>query len=516
MIASNSRTKKTIVNIAFGFLGQFSNQIMAFIVRTVFINTLAIEYLGVNGLFANILAFLSLAELGIASAMIYSMYGPVARKEDKKVQVYMSLYKKFYRTIGVIILLLGFSLTPFLNLFFKERPDIPYLELIFILFVINSATSYFYSYKGSIFRADQRQYIVTNNNTIFTFIQAILRIIILVVFKDFILYLVVSVLCVFTQNFMLAKKADKEYPFLKEKPTERLSKEEEKTLYKNVGAMFMQKLGSVVLNASDNIILSKFAGLIVVGLYSNYALIIGIVKSIFNTIADGILPSVGNLCAKETVSHAEKNFNALLLLNIWGIGFCCISLYILLNPFIELWIGIKYTLSYSVVLFSVISLYVQMTMRAAEMFKSATGLFWNDRYIPLIQCLLNILLSVYLVRKYGISGIFIGTTVSMITTSFWITPYIVYKHYFKKHILQYFLRIFWYTCVIVVAGLITNKTSQVTIDNNILAFIFKVLCCIFIPNLIFLAVFFKSKPFGRILYLVGIKKHAKDNIKLKS
>ncbi|MED4618003.1 sugar translocase [Priestia megaterium] len=512
MLASNSRTKKTITNVSFAFLGHFSNQIMTFVVRTVFINTLAIKYLGINGLFTNILAFLSLAELGVASAMIYSMYTPIAEKNYKKIHVYMTLYKKLYTIIGVSILLIGCSLIPFLNFFFKERPNISYLEFIYFLYVLNSASTYFFSYKGSIFRADQRQYIVTNNNTVFTFIQSIARILVLLLFKDFILYLFISIICVFVQNFVLSRKADKAYPFLKKKSVDKLSKQEERNLMKNIGAMFFQKLGSVVLNASDNIILSKFAGVVFVGLYSNYALIIGIIKSVFNTISDGIIPSVGNLCATGSKEQSEKIFNALLLLNVWGMGFCSICLFVLLNPFIELWIGKDYVLNIYVVLFSVISLYIQMTMRAAEMIKNATGLFWNDRYVPFIQCIINIVVSIILVQKFGVSGIFIGTSLAMLLTSFWVTPYIIYKHYFKKPLYHYFLRLSLYTIVIILSGALTVWASGYLLGNKYINFIFKMACCCLIPNIVCISVFGRSTPFKTILNLLGVKRVLKRQV----
>lgn len=495
MYNEDSRTKNSIRNIFYTVGGQLSKEFLAFIVRTVFIRTLAIEYLGVNGLFTNILSFLSLAEMGVGSALIFAMYKPMTEHDEIKLQMYMSVYKKVYTSIGFFVLGVGFALTPFLNCFMKERPDIPHLELIYILYVLNTGATYFFAYKGSIFNADQRAYVVTNNTTIFTIIQSLVRIVVLVTTHNFIAYLALSIAVVYLQNFNIARKANKAYPFIKERPEEHLPKEEAAALKKNIRALLMHKIGLVVLNSSDNIIISRFIGVLSVGLYSNYSLITNAVKSTFDMIIGAIGTSVGNLCAKEKIEKVYQVHNAILLLNIWIGSFCVICLFNLLNPFITIWLGKDFLFPISTVLAIVISFYIQVTMRAGEMFKTASGLFWYDRYAPVAQCIINVIVSILLAKKYEITGIFIGTSVAMLLTKWWMTPYVLFKYKFHLPLFEYFSRYGAFTGVGTIAFLITTFCSSCIYSSTVVALLGKMIVCIVVPNSVFFFLLFRTEEF---------------------
>lgn len=503
MYNNDSRTKNSVKNIIYTIGGQLCKEFLAFVVRTVFIRTLAVEYLGVNGLFTNILSFLSLAEMGVGSAIIFSMYKPMAEHDESKLQMYMAVYKKVYTAIGLFVIGLGFSLTPFLNFFMKERPDIPQLELIYILYVLNTGATYFFAYKGSIFNADQRAYVVTNNTTIFTIIQSVVRIVVLLTTHNFIAYLSLSIVVIYLQNFNIARKANKTYPFIKKQANDKLPKEEARALKKNIGALMMHKVGSVILNSSDNLIISKFVGVLSVGLYSNYSLITNAVKSTFDMVIGAIGTSIGNLCAKEDKDKVYEVHNSILLLNIWIGAFCAICLFNLLNPFIIIWLGKEYLFPLSTVLAIVISFYIQVTMRTGEMFKSASGLFWNDRYAPIVQCLINIVVSIVLARKYEITGIFIGTSVAMLFTKWWVTPYVLFKHKFQLPLKKYFIQYGKFTGVGLIAFLATTICTSFIQSSSIVCFIGKMILCILLPNFVFFLCFFRTKEFQYCLSLVA-------------
>lgn len=508
MYNSDSRLKSSMKNTVFSALGQIVNELMSFVVRTVFIKMLAVEYLGVNGLFTNILSFLSLTELGVGSALVFSMYKPIADHDEEKLQIFMALYQKVYRIIGIVVLVVGFSLTPFLDFFIKERPDIPKLELIYMLFVINTSATYFFAYKGSIFNADQRTYVVTNNTTLFRVIQAILRIIILITTRNFIAYLVVSIVVVYIQNIVIARKADKQYPFIKEKTEKKLSREEQSALTKNIGALMMHRVGSVILNSSDNLIISKFVGLVSVGLYSNYSLITNAIKTAFNLVMSSITPSVGNLCAKETKEKIYSVHNAILMLNIWLAAFCSICFIELLNPFVKIWLGSDYLLQQSTVIALVVSFFVQCAMRTNEMFKTGSGLFWNDRYAPIAQCIINIIVSIICAIKFDITGIFIGTSIAMLTTKFWVGPYVLYKRKFGKSVARYFCRFGIYTGIGIAGGAITHIINSFLPDSGMLSFIGRMCMCVLVPNLVYLVFVFHTDEF-RYCFKLFFKKEQK-------
>ena len=219
--------------------------------------------------------------------------------------------------------------------------------------------------------------------------------------------------------------------------------------------------------------------------------------------------SIGNLCAKESDEKAYQVHNAILFINTWIGAFCVICLFNLLNPFISLWIGDEYLFPKSTVLAIVISFYIQVTMRTGEMFKSASGLFWNDRYAPIAQCLLNIVVSILLVKKYEITGIFIGTTIAMILTKWWVTPYVVYKHKFKKSVRLYFAKYFWFTAIAAVAFIVTTYAVTFVPGNTWIAFIGKVIVSAITPNVLFLVAFFKTEEFKYCLNLIFKRRQIK-------
>lgn len=487
-----SRTKNSAINIIAAFCCQFLGQASSFIVRTVFIRVLATEYLGINGLFTNILQMLSLAELGVNAALIYSMYKPMAEKDEKSISMYMGLYKRIYSIIGFTVLIIGFLLTPFLDFFITARPDIPEnLELIYCLYVIRTASTYFFAYKQSVFQADQKNYIISRNTLIFTVLRSGAEIVILIALKNFFIYLLVAVVFNYLQNIWIARLADKKYPFIKGKAP-KADPHTIRALFKNVKAMFMHKVSSVVLNSSDNIILSRYAGIITVGLYSNYSMIIVLVRNCLYMIFDGIVPSVGNLCAEKGKDEAYSVFKVISYGNMWLSGFCSLAMYFLFEPFISVWAGPNYLLGNEVVLAIVISFYIQTNMRAIDMFRSATGLFYNDRYVPIAQCIINIVVSIYFVKRIGAAGIFIGTSLAMLLTVFWVQPLLVYKKVFQLPVRGYFLRYFSYTMIWLFSGALTYCVTGLIRAEGIIRLLLNAVCVFVIPNTVFLIATYKT------------------------
>lgn len=507
----NSRTENAGTNTIMALVIRFIEQGLSFVVRTVFIKTLATEYLGINGLFTNILSFLSLAELGVGSAILYLMYKPIANNDNAQIKIYMSVYRKIYMFLGCIVFLIGISLIPFLDFFIKERPEIPEsLELIYTLYIIRTVSTYFFAYKQSIFIAYQKGYIVNLNTAAFSIIRSILECLLLVITHSFLVYLVINIATNYAQNITIAFKANKKYPYLKDKVSGRLEKEDIDKVKKNVGAMFFHKIGSVVLNSSDNLIISKYIGIISVGIYSNYSLILSLIKVVLWTIFDAITPSVGNLCASSTPSKIYSIFKVVSLMNFWITGFCTIALGVLINPFISLWVGADYIMPLSTVLIIILSYYIQTNMHSIEMFRSATGLFYNDRFVPLFQCLINIVVSVVLVDQWEIAGVFIGTILSVILTKFWIQPYMVYRYVFHKPVHEYFVDYLKFSITTFIAFLLTLFVTNYLPGEGVILFTEKVLCCCVVPNLVFFLVFGRTPEFtiakDRLFRLIKLKR----------
>lgn len=488
------RVNNSIKNILVALVGQGLGVVLSFISRMIFIGTLGAEYLGVNGLFTNVLSILSLAELGIGSAIIYSLYKPLAVKDDKQVKALMRFYSKAYTTIGVIVLSLGIILIPFLEYLIKDKPDIENIILIYLLFLLNTVVSYFCAYKRSLIIADQKSYITTIYRYGFYIVLQIVQGIGLILTRNFIIFLVSQIIITILENLRISVKANKMYPFLlnNKEELDRKSKDE---INKNVKALICHKVGSVVVSGTDNILISSLIGIVWVGLYSNYYLIINAINIILGQMFSAVTASVGNLNALETKGKSYKVYTRMLLVNFWLGGFCSIALWILFNPFIVLWIGSEYLFESKLVLIIIINFYITIVRRTTIVYKDSLGLFWEDRYKPVCEAIINIVVSVLLAPKLGIAGIFIGTFVSTMTTAFWVEPYILYKYGFGMKVRDYFIRYIKYTSIILVTGIITHQMCTVFTTVTWISLFGRAAVCLIVPNLIFLGCFYRTDEF---------------------
>lgn len=508
-----SRTTNSIKNIKYSFIGQVLNLLASFAMRMVFVRTLSKEYLGLDGLFSNILSILSLAELGVGSAIVYSIYKPLAENDDSKLKGLMNLYKKAYISIGILILIIGIALTPFLGYFIIDMPNIAYINMIYIIYVFNSASTYFFSYKRSFLIADQKKYIDSYYHYLFYFMRIIIQIILLLFTKNFLLYLGIQVLSTLIENTTISNKIDKLYPFLKGKGNEKISQDEKRTIIRNAKAMMFHKLGSVIVMGTDNLLISKFVGLIEVGLYSNYILITSALNQIFSTLFQSMTASIGNLGVTES---NEKNifvFNCIDFFGFWIYAFATICLIILFNPFINLWLGGDYLFSNDIILLIVINFYLTGRRKSVLTFRDAQGLFWYDRYKPLLESIINLIASIILVNFMGIKGVILGTIVSTLATCFWIEPYVLYKYGFKSSAKKYFIKYIIWTFIFIVVGYITWIISSAISDYTILGFTMKIILCATIPNMMFLIIFWKSREFQYLFNILKLVCTNKLNLK---
>ena len=294
-----SRTEYSVMNTSVAFVAQISAILMGFFTRVVFTRTLSEGYVGINGLFTDILNILSLSELGVGTAITYALYGPIARNDIKKQQILMRMFRTFYRITAGFVLIAGMCLIPFLDVLMKDRPDVDHLVVIYLLYLLNSVVSYLLIYKKTLVDAHQMNYITVLYHNGFLVLQDICQIIILFTTRNFVLFLIVAVVCTITGNVCMSRKADVLFPYLKESCHEKLPPEERQDILKNVKAMLMHKLGNVIVNNTDNLLISSFVGVISAGIYSNYYLVIGSIRQILEQALQGVAASVGNLGVTE-------------------------------------------------------------------------------------------------------------------------------------------------------------------------------------------------------------------------
>ncbi len=506
------RTESSIKNLLFAFGGQIVGILISLLSRLVFVRILTSEYLGLSGLFSNILSMLTLAELGVGTAITYNLYKPLAEKDNEKIKSLMQLYKIAYRVIGIIIFVIGVLLTPLLPHLINDMPNIPNINLIYILFVANSSISYFYSYKRVLITSDQKKYIATVYRYTFYFLLNVSQIIGLLITRNYIVFLVLQIIMTLLENIMVSRKADKMYPYLKEKNVNKLDKITKKSIAKNVSAMTLHKIGGVVVNSTDNLIISKYVGLNEVGIYSNYYLITNSITIILSQVFSSITAGIGNLAAVETEDKVYDVFKKVFFLNFWIFSFAAIGLFILFNDFISLWLGKEYIFDVLTVICIVMSFYITGMRKTVLTYKDALGLYWQDRYKPIIESVINIVVSILLVKKFNVAGVFMGTIISTITTCFWIEPYVLYKYALKQKLSKYLKQYGIYTIVGLIALFITYIICKLFKEVTIINFIIKLIICLIIPNL-FYCLIFKNK--NEFKYYIKLIKKIMSNIKLK-
>ncbi|MBP3503049.1 MAG: sugar translocase [Clostridia bacterium] len=496
---NENRTNNAIRNVKTGAIVQFINRIMAFVVQTVFIKVLNAEYLGVNGLFTNILTILSFTELGIGTAIIFSMYKPVANEDKEKIKSLMKLYKKSYNIIGCIVFLLGLCIIPFLGIIIKEAPNIKEnLTYIYILFLFNTSVSYFFTYKKSIIYAHQKQSIIDNIDSIFYLIKSILLILFLYITKNYIVYLCVQIGTTIIENVVISIKADKLYPYLKEKNVEKLDRKESKSIFDNVKSLIIYKLGGVIMNGTDNILISALINVNTVGYCSNYVLIINSVKGIVYSALNGVSASVGNLNAMGNPEKKERVFYQITFVNYIVYSFVTIAFIVLLNPFIKIWLGESYVLGISVSIALAISAFIEGMRNPGYTFRTTLGLFKKGRKTPYIGAVTNIILSIILGKTIGVTGIFIATAIAQLVSYSWIDPYLIHKYEFKTSVSKYFKKYSVYAIVFTISTCITLFVSQLIKIEGIIGLILKAIVVCIIPNLINLLVYYRTEEFKEL------------------
>ena len=500
--------------MVYGLAGQIVSTAMGFIVRTLFIYTLGAEYLGIDGLFTSVLLLLSLTNLGLDTAMIYSLYKPLAEQDRLKVTLLMNMFKKIYRIIGILVFVIGLAFLPFLSVIIKGNPDIAHLELIYLLFVLNSSSSYFFVYKQALIIADQKNYIISKFHMFFTFLSNLFQAVLLLAVKVYIAVLVLQILFRFVENCYIAKKTSELYPYINEPVSRTLSKTEKKEFLQDLYPLFLYKISGVVINASDNIIISGFIGLRTVGVLSNYMMILGITGTFLSHIFFSVNASVGNLFVKES---AEKNhfiFRVIHFTNFWLFGLTAVLLWNTVNPAITIWLGKEYLLPEFVIFMLLLNFFTAGMQGASTTFREATGLFKKGKYRPIFAAVLNIAFSLLLVKPLGVAGVFMGTVISRLCVYFWYDPYVIFKYAFRQSAGSYFKRYLLYSCTVLICGFITHNLIAMLQVNAIVYTLYAGLISLIVKGGIFYFLYRQTEEFFYIKLIVqaALKRIVKHRI----
>lgn len=496
---AKSRTEYSAKNTTVALISRLTAIFMGYVLRVVFTHTLSESYVGVNGLFLDIINVLSLSEMGVGTAITYALYRPIAEGNIEKQKSLMRMFGWFYRIVALIVAVAGTALIPFFDIVIKDYRSVDHLILIYILYLVNTICSYLLIYKKTLMDAHQLNYIGTFYLTMSWVVQDVLQILVLVFTKNFILFLLINIFTTVVCNICISGKADKLYPYLRDKEVQPLPRQERKEIFQNIRAMLMHKVGTVIVNNTDNLILSAFAGLTSVGSYSNYYLVIGSIRQLLTQVFQGITASVGNLGVTEKKERVKKVFEAIFFLGQWMYGLAVICLYELINPFVEMSFGKQYLFSTEVVLILCVNFFINGMRNAALIFRDSLGLFWHDRYKAIAEAVLNLVISVVLVKQLGVAGVFMGTFISMMLTSVWVEPYILYKHEFQMSCAGYFARYLAYAVVIGAAWYMTDLGCRLIVGSAWMVLLGRICISLAVPNLVFLIVYCRTKEFAFLL-----------------
>lgn len=491
-----TRTDNIKKNMVFSFLKFATQLVLQFILRTVLIYVMGAEYLGLNGLFNNIFTFLNLAELGIGSAIAFSMYKPIAENDIPKIRALQDLYKKFYFIITIIVLSVGLIISPFISFLINGGVTVDInIYVLYFMYLANTLVGYFSAHKRSLLFAYQRNDVENKIRTICLLCMTILQIIVVILFKNYYIYFSINICFVVVECLLIHIWANKLFPDLKVKG-EKLDETTRKEINKNIAALSLHQIGGAVVFSTDNILISSILNISTLGAYSNYYLIISSLISLFGVFSTAIIGSVGNLVASSEKDYVYSKYRQINFLFSYLSGFTTICLICLYQPFINMWTGGGvYLLSdFSVVLIC-LSYYLNRMRLGTNILKETTGLYWQDRWKPILEASINLVVSIILGYLIGLNGIIIGTIVSTLVAPFWVEPYVLYKHYFKRGVADYFKRYVLDFIIMLGACAVCYFVCSLIPDGNIWLLIAKFAACIALSNVLLILAYFKTKEF---------------------
>lgn len=496
------RTRRSFLNFITALTGQIISILAGIVARVIFTRYMSREYLGLSGLFTNILTMLSLVELGVGPAITFALYKPLAENDTETVKSLMRLFQRAYRTVGCLILLLGLVFTP-LYPFFIKQTDIPRLDMIYWLYVLNTGVSYFYSYKIALITADQKQYIRHIGHYSAYVLMNVVQTVVLVITRNYLLYLICQVLFTVAENVILSTVADRMYPYLKDKNVRPLRDEERRPIMRNIRAMLFHKIGTLVVGSTDNLLLSKFLGLGVVGVYSNYSLIVEAIKKVLSRMYEAVTASVGNLNAEGDREKLYIVYGEMYFLSFSLYGFCTAGLMCLIQPFIELAFGREYLLDDLAVLAVCMSFYTSGMRQAPNVVRAAAGLYYRDWPKPIVESVVNLAASILLLKYLGVAGVFFGTVVSTVFVCTWVEARVVYKYALEKPF-WLFLRDYAVYAVVVL-GLVSAcyaVSTRVTLPG-IAGFAVRTIAVVGTYGALYLLLFWRDRHFRGLLAVAG-------------
>ena len=470
--------------------------LLPFLIRAIIINVLGKEYLGLNNLFTSILHVLNLAELGIGSAMVYSMYKPIAEGDGDSICSLLALYKTVYRIIGLVVFGIGVVLIPFLPFLIKGGVEGIDITVLYMIFLVDTVLSYLlFAFKNSLLMAHQRTDVSSNIGTVVHLLLNLTQVILLLIFKDYYIYIIVKPLFTVVNNLFVNWATNRMYP--EYQPKGSVSKEKQREIFGRVKALVGHKIGTTVVTSADSLVISAFLGLGILAIYSNYYYIIFFIVSLTSIFFNGMLAGIGNSLVVET---REKNYALFENINFvlsWLVAWCSVCLLCLFQPFMELWMGKDMLLSTSSLICMVIYYYSWQFRTTGLYFKDAAGMWQADFWKPYVSALFNIIVNISLILLIGINGVFISTIVCMIGINFPWETHVLFRDLFKRSPAKYVgQELINLGKAMIMCASTYGLCMLLPWQHGIVCLALRFALCLVVPNLIFLLFSFRMKEFS--------------------
>lgn len=492
---AESRINYVKKNVKWGYICTGLTYLLGFLLRTVIIRIMGEAYAGVNGLFTNILGVLSFAELGFGTALNYSLYEPVAKNDDEKIKSLMRLYKRVYEIVAFVIAIVGTAIIPFLPYLINEPQGLKDVEIYYCIYLFTTVTSYFVSYKYSLVNARQENYLYSIINMVSTCATYGFQIVGLIVTKNFLYFLIIGAVVDLIQKIWISLYLNKRYPILNEKNVKVLERNERQKIWKNTKALVFHKIGDVSVHQTDNIIISAFVNVSMVGRVSYYSYFINAANQILLVALNSVVGTLGNLISEESTEKQYSTYRVYRFVTFWMYGYVSIGLYFMLNKVVRFFVGYDIALSKLIIFLLVLDFYMIGQRSSLNNMKMAGGVFQQDQYIAIIQAVVNLVVSIILVVKVGLVGVYIGTIVQGLIASI-VRPIIVYPNLFKRGSREYFVDSIKYLLLIGLTGMVCFFIDKVFfVRSNLLYISLEIIVISIVVNGMFCVFLRKTQEF---------------------
>lgn len=490
-MAESSRTSNSVRNAIISICSQAILLIINFVTRTFFIQYLGVEILGINSLYANLLNLLSMAELGFGSAIIYGMYKPIKERDKIKICALLNFYKKVYRVVIIIIFSLGIAIVPFLQ--YIVNSELPYSNVLmyYLLFLANTLCSYLFAYKSSVIIAHQKSYITKLILSSCAIVKFIAQLIAIIVFQNYIAFLLIEIVATFSNNLICSILADKLHPYIKQKSE--LTKPEKTKIYKNVGSIFLYKVSGTVLNNTDNIYISTLINTTMVGYYTNYYTVTSALSNLIFIIFNSVTASVGNLMVEKDHQKKSDVFMQLNFICFIFTAICTVCLFGLLESFISLWIGSEFILDPWITGIIIANFYLYTMQNPVWVYRDTTGLFKDASKDTIYLTISNIVLSFIFGKLFGLFGILFATFISRLLITAWHQPYLLYKKVLHTSMRDFIIKNLYYIFIVLVCLIPTFFIKSLFPSHSLPMFILKAILMLSVDGVLLFLFLYKTK-----------------------